>query len=102
MRLPILFTLVAAICLPASAQRPNFIIILADDLGYADLGSYRKEADSRTPHLDRLAAGGVGEHTDQLLRAGLPHCDGDQRRSVDDHVPSGPYPRIASSSATRA
>jgi len=37
--------------------RPNVIVILADDLGFSDLGSYGGEID--TPHLDRLAAGGL-------------------------------------------
>ena len=44
--------------LPAAAA-PNFLIILADDLGYGDLGSYRPGGDARTPHLDRLAAEGM-------------------------------------------
>jgi arylsulfatase A-like enzyme len=45
--------------LPASeATRPNVIIILADDLGYGDLGCYG-HARHRTPHLDRLAAEGL-------------------------------------------
>jgi len=59
MRIATLLTLVAALCVPAGAKPPNFIIILADDLGYGDLGSYRTGSDSRTPHLDRLAAEGV-------------------------------------------
>jgi arylsulfatase A-like enzyme len=41
----------------ASGQRPNIVVILADDLGNADLG-YRG-SDIRTPHIDRLATGGV-------------------------------------------
>jgi arylsulfatase len=39
------------------AARPNFLVILADDLGYSDIGCYGGEIE--TPHLDRLAAGGL-------------------------------------------
>lgn len=42
-----------------SAKRPpNFIVILADDLGYGDLGSYGHPT-IRTPHLDQLAQQGT-------------------------------------------
>jgi arylsulfatase A len=40
------------------AKRPNIIVILFDDLGYADLG-FMGAKDVRTPHLDRLAQEGV-------------------------------------------
>ena len=40
------------------AMRPNFIFILADDLGYADLGCYGGRVPC-SPNLDRLAAQGV-------------------------------------------
>ena len=36
---------------------PNFVVILSDDLGYSDIGCYGSEI--QTPHLDRLAAGGL-------------------------------------------
>jgi arylsulfatase A-like enzyme len=39
-------------------RKPNIILILADDLGYGDLGSYGQEA-IQTPHLDALAAEGM-------------------------------------------
>ena len=39
------------------AAPPNFLVIVADDLGYSDLGCYGGEIE--TPNLDRLAAGGL-------------------------------------------
>ena len=39
-------------------RRPNFVIILIDDLGYGDVGCYGSTR-NRTPHIDRLAAGGL-------------------------------------------
>ncbi len=41
-----------------TSDRPNFVVIVADDLGYGDLGCYGNP-DIRTPALDRMAAEGV-------------------------------------------
>src|SRR5260221_12417646 len=41
----------------ASASKPNFLIILADDMGFSDARCYGGDVD--TPNLDRLAAGGL-------------------------------------------
>ena len=37
-----------------SANKPNFLFILVDDMGYSDLGCYGSEIE--TPNLDNLAA----------------------------------------------
>src|SRR6056297_808793 len=39
-------------------KKPNIIYILADDLGYAELGSYGQEK-IETPHIDALANNGM-------------------------------------------
>src|SRR5437868_8194345 len=41
----------------AEVRRPNVLIVLADDLGFSDLGCYGGEI--RTPNLDSLAAQGL-------------------------------------------
>jgi arylsulfatase A-like enzyme len=38
-------------------RKPNFIVILADDMGYSDAGCYGGDID--TPNIDKLAAGGL-------------------------------------------
>jgi arylsulfatase A len=42
----------------AGQQKPNIIFILADDLGYGDLGCYGQQK-IRTPHIDELARQGL-------------------------------------------
>ena len=51
-------------------ERPNFILILCDDLGYGDIGCYGSEK-HRTPRLDQAAAEGI-RFTD--FYAGSPVC----------------------------
>jgi arylsulfatase len=59
MRLPLLLALLAAVCpaVRAAEKKPNLLVILADDLGFSDLGCYGSEIP--TPNLDRLAAKGL-------------------------------------------
>ena len=51
LRYHILFLLVCVLSLQA---QPNVLVILADDLGYNDLG-FQGSKDIATPHLDALA-----------------------------------------------
>src|SRR4051794_12140853 len=41
----------------AQQPKPNIIIIMADDLGFSDIGAFGSEI--RTPNLDRLASEGI-------------------------------------------
>ena len=60
-----LFTLTVLLLAPLAALRaaetgqPNIVFILADDLGYGDLGCYNQASKIPTPHLDRLAGEGM-------------------------------------------
>lgn len=80
-----------------AAEQPNIIFMLADDMGYSDLGCYGGEI--ATPNLDRLAAGGLrftqfyntarcwptraalltGYYAQQVHRDGLPGLGGGGR-----------------------
>lgn len=51
-------TLAGSVRPDSSSAKPNIIYILADDLGYAELGSYGQER-IRTPNLDKIAAEGI-------------------------------------------
>ena len=53
--LPVILALGGAV----DKRPPNVVLILADDLGYGDLGCFNPESKIPTPHLDRLASEGV-------------------------------------------
>lgn len=55
--IPALLVLLTLFSTALAAERPNVVFILADDMGYSDLGCYGGEI--QTPNLDGLARGGV-------------------------------------------
>jgi arylsulfatase A-like enzyme len=62
-RLPAAFAIVLSILgntalADVAGMRPNVVFILADDLGWSDLGSYGNDV-HQTPHLDQLAEAGM-------------------------------------------
>ncbi|MFY0688650.1 MAG: arylsulfatase [Cyclobacteriaceae bacterium] len=62
--------LILTACQQQSAKQPNIVLILADDLGYGELGIYGQQI-IETPNLDQLAANGMrfNQHY-----AGAPVC----------------------------
>jgi len=83
----------------ADAPKPNVLVILADDLGYADIGVHGCK-DIPTPNIDRIAARGV-RFTDAYAngsfctptRAALISCRYQQRYGIEDL--GGPLPAQA-------
>ncbi|MCA8952551.1 MAG: arylsulfatase [Planctomycetes bacterium] len=55
------FTVLLALCaaFSAGAQQPNIVLVLADDLGYGDVGCYNEASRIPTPNVDRLARAGL-------------------------------------------
>lgn len=85
----------------ADAPRPNIIYILADDLGYGDLGSYG-QTKIKTPNLDRMAEEGMRftQHyagstvcapSRSVLMTGL-HTGHTPIRGNKEHLPIGQHP----------
>lgn len=90
---PVALTILAALVPPASAaERPNFIVILADDLGWADLPCYGNRY-HETPAIDRLAAGGMrftrfySGAVCSPTRANLQSGRHEARHGITQHIP---------------
>ena len=80
-----------------TAQRPNIVLILADDMGYADIGPQGCQ-DIPTPHIDRIAARGV-RFTDAYANGSF--CTPTRAALLSGQVPAarrlrGPVPTVAS------
>jgi len=54
----------------AVAAPPNIVFIIADDMGYGDPGCYNQQSKIPTPHMDKLAVGGL-RFTDAHTPAGV-------------------------------
>lgn len=54
----LLLNLLASLATLSAAEKPNIILLMADDLGYEDIGCYGNQ-NIKTPHLDALAQTGV-------------------------------------------
>ncbi|MEL0005675.1 MAG: sulfatase-like hydrolase/transferase, partial [Opitutales bacterium] len=51
---------ISALASWVNAKKPNVIVIMADDLGYGDLGCYgAKPKNLKTPNIDKLAKEGI-------------------------------------------
>ncbi|MEM7015629.1 MAG: sulfatase-like hydrolase/transferase, partial [Verrucomicrobiota bacterium] len=57
-RLLSISVLLLSLCFTAVAEKPNYIVIFCDDLGYGDLGCYGSTK-NKTPRIDQLAAEGM-------------------------------------------
>ena len=84
----------------AGVDRPNIIVIFADDLGYGDLASYGHPT-IRTPHLDRMAAEGQRWTS---FYAGAPVCSPSRAALLTGRLPvrSGVYRREALDTGARS
>jgi len=65
----------------ADVQRPNVIIVLADDMGYGDVSACNPQSKIPTPHIDRLAREGM-MFTDGHSSSGVCTSMGSARHSI--------------------
>jgi len=73
----------SVMALASSAERPNIVILMADDLGYGDIGCYGSAI--RTPNIDQLAKDGI-RFTDYYAAA--PNCSPSRAGLLTGRIPS--------------
>jgi arylsulfatase A len=76
--------LVLSTVVTAAAERPNIVLVLADDLGYGDLHCYGAN-DVQTPHLDQLAKEGLRLTS---CYAGHPNCSPSRTALMTGRTPT--------------
>ncbi len=54
-----LLVFVSALVSLSAAERPNVVLIFADDMGFGDVSAYNADSKIQTPNLDRLASEGI-------------------------------------------
>jgi uncharacterized sulfatase len=99
----VLFALLGTLALPicVAAAPPNFVLILADDLGWADLGCYGNTF-NETPNIDRLAKEGLrftqfyAGPVCSPTRANLQSGQDQARFGITQHIPGHrrPYAKL--------
>jgi len=100
----LLLTLLTAGYVHAAEERPNFVLLIADDIGYDDLGCYGS-IDARTPNIDALAKEGIlftnaflttsscSPSRSSIITGRYPHNNGEAaelHRPITWHIPSFP------------
>jgi arylsulfatase A len=95
MRLSFVSLLLVSAFALADTPKPNVVVLLADDLGYGDLGCFGHPK-IQTPHLDKLAADGIkltacycGQSVCSPSRAALLTGRNPNRYGVKDWIPQG-------------
>src|SRR4030095_1921016 len=68
----------------AQSSRPNVVLVLADDLGYGDLGCFGSK-DVKTPNLDKFAAEGMRFTS---CYAGHPNCSPSRTALMTGRTPT--------------
>ena len=89
--LPTCILAILLTCSASAAQRPNIVLVMADDMGWGQTGYYNHPV-LKTPHLDAMAQGGL--RLDRFY-AGAPVCSptrasvltgrSNMRTGVDSH-----------------